>query len=168
MKRQIAEMVNRRVARAGQRRSWSCRQLRRKRWTWPRRWPFSQTNEAKRGEGSAQQSEQAVSQVTQLEVIAARGMPAGSREAQATDLMRADWLRGGTGAVAKDADVRRAGQQACAMPSTASASPRKFSIRHWMPKKAHQRAVRAITARDDSADADRDHAPDRRHHAQAC
>lgn len=68
----------------------------------------SQTNEAKRGEEARKQSEQAVSQVTQLE--------AQSREAyrrqeyqQATDLMRqADQLRAELAQKAKDADVQAA------------------------------------------------------------
>lgn len=66
----------------------------------------SQTNEAKRGEEARRQSEQAVSQVTQLE--------AQSREAyrrqeyqQATDLMRqADQLRAELAQKAKDADAQ--------------------------------------------------------------
>ncbi|MBO0942443.1 phage tail tape measure protein [Acidovorax temperans] len=111
----------------------------------------SQTNEAKRGEEARKQSEQAVSQVTQLE--------AQSREAyrrqeyqQATDLMRqADQLRAELAQKAKDADVQAAQGKQGVRDAIDRIRQSEEILNHALEAeaKAHQTAAReALTARD--------------------
>lgn len=112
----------------------------------------SQTNEAKRGEEARKQSEQAVSQVTQLE--------AQSREAyrrqeyqQATDLMRqADQLRAELAQKAKDADVQAAQGKQGVRDAIDRIRQSEEILNQTLDAeaKAHQTAARsAITARDE-------------------
>ena len=130
----------------------------------------SQTNEAKRGEEARKQSEQAVSQVTQLE--------AQSREAyrrqeyqQATDADAAGRSTArGTGAEGQG--CRRADRAELGASPGHRPHPRVrgSSTRRWMPKpKAHQTAAAVGNhgARQIQPDADRDQTPDRPHHRQA-
>lgn len=107
-KRQIAEYQGKARAALANGEFEQARQLGQKAMDMAAQVASSQSNEAKRGEEARKQSEQAVSQVTQLE--------AQSREAyrrqeyqQATDLMRqADQLRAELAQKAKDADVQAA------------------------------------------------------------
>jgi tape measure domain-containing protein len=112
----------------------------------------SQTNEAKRGEEARKQSEQAVSQVTQLE--------AQSREAyrrqeyqQATDLMRqADQLRAELAQKAKDADMQAAQSKQGVRDAIDRIRQSEEILNQTLDAeaKAHQTAARsAITARDE-------------------
>ena len=112
----------------------------------------SQTNEAKRGEEARKQSEQAVSQVTQLE--------AQSREAyrrqeyqQATELMRqADQLRAELAQKAKDADVQAAQGKQGVRDAIDRIRQSEEILNQTLDAeaKAHQTAARsAITARDE-------------------
>ena len=112
----------------------------------------SQTNEAKRGEEARKQSEQAVSQVTQLE--------AQSREAyrrqeyqQATDLMRqADQLRAELAQKAKDADAQAAQGKQGVRDAIDRIRQSEEILNQTLDAeaKAHQTAARsAITARDE-------------------
>lgn len=112
----------------------------------------SQTNEAKRGEEARKQSEQAVSQVTQLE--------AQSREAyrrqeyqQATDLMRqADQLRAELAQKAKDADVQAAQGKQGVRDAIDRIRQSEEILNQTLDAEsaAHQTAARsAITARDE-------------------
>lgn len=112
----------------------------------------SQTNEAKRGEEARKQSEQAVSQVTQLE--------AQSREAyrrqeyqQAADLMRqADQLRAELAQKAKDADVQAAQGKQGVRDAIDRIRQSEEILNQTLDAeaKAHQTAARsAITARDE-------------------
>ena len=111
----------------------------------------SQTNEAKRGEEARKQSEQAVSQVTQLE--------AQSREAyrrqeyqQATELMRqADQLRAELAQKAKDADVQAAQGKQGVRDAIDRIRQSEEILNHALEAeaKAHQTAAReALSARD--------------------
>lgn len=112
----------------------------------------SQTNEAKRGEEARKQSEQAVSQVTQLE--------AQSREAyrrqeyqQATDLMRqADQLRAELAQKARDADAQAAQGKQGVRDAIDRIRQSEEILNQTLDAeaKAHQTAARsAITARDE-------------------
>ena len=112
----------------------------------------SQTNEAKRGEEARKQSEQAVSQVAQLE--------AQSREAyrrqeyqQATDLMRqADQLRAELAQKAKDADAQAAQGKQGVRDAIDRIRQSEEILNQTLDAeaKAHQTAARsAITARDE-------------------
>lgn len=112
----------------------------------------SQTNEAKRGEEARKQSEQAVSQVTQLE--------AQSREAyrrqeyqQAADLMRqADQLRAELAQKAKDADAQAAQGKQGVRDAIDRIRQSEEILNQTLDAeaKAHQAAARsAITARDE-------------------
>ena len=112
----------------------------------------SQTNEAKRGEEARKQSEQAVSQVTQLE--------AQSREAyrrqeyqQAADLMRqADQLRAELAQKAKDADVQAAQGKQGVVDAIDRIRQSEEILNQTLDAeaKAHQTAARvAISARDE-------------------
>ena len=112
----------------------------------------SQTNEAKRGEEARKQSEQAVSQVTQLE--------AQSREAyrrqeyqQATDLMRqADQLRAELAQKARDADTQAAQGKQGVRDAIDRIRQSEEILNQTLDAeaKAHQTAARsAITARDE-------------------
>jgi tape measure domain-containing protein len=112
----------------------------------------SQTNEAKRGEEARKQSEQAVSQVTQLE--------AQSREAyrrqeyqQANDLMRqADQLRAELAQKAKDADAQAAQGKQGVREAIDRIRQSEEILNQTLDAeaKAHQTAARsAITARDE-------------------
>ena len=150
-KRQIAEMqeqARRRWPTASSSRHGSWR---RRRWTWPRRWPAARPTRP-----SAARTPQAVraggvsghaAGSTVARGIPQAGVPAGHRfDAAGRSVAR------GTGAEGQGCRrAGRAGQTGRARPSTASASPRKSSIRRWMPRpKAHQTAARsAITARDE-------------------
>lgn len=112
----------------------------------------SQTNEAKRGEEARKQSEQAVSQVTQLE--------AQSRESyrrqeyqQAADLMRqADQLRAELAQKAKDADAQAAQGKQGVRDAIDRIRQSEEILNQTLDAeaKAHQTAARsAITARDE-------------------
>lgn len=111
----------------------------------------SQTNEAKRGEEARKQSEQAVSQVTQLE--------AQSREAyrrqeyqQAADLMRqADQLRAELAQKSKDADAQAAQGKQGVRDAIDRIRQSEEILNHALEAeaKAHQTAAReALSARD--------------------
>ena len=112
----------------------------------------SQTNEAKRGEEARKQSEQAVSQITQIE--------AQSREAyrrqeyqQATDLMRqADLLRAEMAQKAKDADAQAVQGKQGVREAIDSIRQSEEILNQTLDAEsaAHQQAARsAITARDE-------------------
>lgn len=112
----------------------------------------SQTNEAKRGEEARRQSEQAVSQVTQLE--------AQSREAyrrqeyqQATELMRqADQLRAELAQKAKDADAQAVQGKQGVREAIDRIRESEEILKQTLDAEsaAHQTAARsAITARDE-------------------
>ena len=112
----------------------------------------SQTNEAKRGEDARKQSEQAVSQVTQLE--------AQSREAyrrqeyqQAADLMRqADQLRAELAQKVKDADAQAAQGKQGVVDAIDRIRQSEEILNQTLDAeaKAHQRAAQsALSARDE-------------------
>jgi tape measure domain-containing protein len=112
----------------------------------------SQTNEAKRGEEARKQSEQAVSQVTQLE---AQSRDAYRRQEyqQAADLMRqADQLRAELAQKAKDADVQAAQGKQGVRDAIDRIRQSEEILNQTLDAeaKAHQTAAReAISARDE-------------------
>ena len=151
-KRQIAEMQEQARQALAKGELELARQLAQKAMDMAAQVATSQTNEAKRGEEARKQSEQAVSQVTQLE--------AQSREAyrrqeyqQATDLMRqADRLRAELAQKAKDADVQAAQGKQGVRDAIDCIRQSEEILNQTLDAeaKAHQTAARsAITARDE-------------------
>lgn len=151
-KRQIAEMQEQARRALANGKLELARQLAQKAMDMAAQVATSQTNEAKRGEEARKQSEQAVSQVTQLE--------AQSREAyrrqeyqQATDLMRqADQLRAELAQKAKDADVQAAQGKQGVRDAIDRIRQSEEILNQTLDAEsaAHQTAARsAITARDE-------------------
>ena len=103
-----------------------------------------QTSEAKRGEDARKQSEQAVSQVTQLE-SQSRDAYRKQEYAQAEALMRQGRSLRAELARRPRTPTRRSrrGRTASIRPSSASGSRRRFSTRPWMPKPRRTRRRRS-------------------------